>query len=252
MHRPTSLTRLWLAFASLAVPAGAAAAPPAPSQAPQSVAGPDASAAQAAVKGLVGAIRYGKDAAARKRLGVDTMAKSLLGATYGRMDAQDRGHFVRGLGELLIADSFPRGREMFHYLDALLFAAPSRVGEQLHLPCTIVVHRELKKVEIAVTWVLGREEDAWKVVDIVAQNESTLAGIREQEVDPLLQEGGVKTLLQTLDARLAKVKKADAAEDAANKHTVGLAPAGMAAGPAPEAAPAGNASGKLQRPAGTP
>lgn len=250
MHRPTSLIRLWLAAASLAVPVGAVAAPPASPPASQRVAGPDASAAQTAVKGLVGAIRYGKDAAAQKRLGVETMAKSLLGATYERMDAQDRGHFVRGLGELLVADSFPRGREMFHYLDALLFGAPARVGDQLHLPCTIVVHRELKKVEIPVTWVLGREDSAWKVVDIVAQNESTLAGIREEEVGPLMKDGGVPKLLQTLDARLARVKKAGAAGDAAAKNTEGLAPAGVAAGPAPQLLPAGNAN--TTPPAGTP
>lgn len=216
MHRRSPFFFLWLMFASAGAAVGvahpAAAAPPAP----QSVAGPDAAAAQAAVKGLVGGIRYGKDNLALKRLGTETMAHTLLGDSWQKADPKDRQHFVQGFGELLAADAFVRGREMFRYLDALLFAAPARVGEQLHLACTIVVHRELKKVEIPVTWVLGQEDGTWRVVDIVAQKESTLTGLREEQIDPLLKEGGMRALLQALDARVAKVKKdAPAAKAAA-------------------------------------
>lgn len=203
----------------------AAAAP----LAPQSVPGPDAGAAQSVVKGLVGAIRYGKDEIGAKRIGTTTMAKALLGPTWGEMNPGERDHFVTGLRKLLVATSFPRGREMFQYLDALLFAAPAKVGDQLQLPCTIVVHRELKKVEVPVTWVLGQEDGAWKVVDIVAQSESTTAGVREDEVMPLLKEGGVKKLLAVLDERLAKVAKADVKGEAApatKPAAANVAPAG--------------------------
>lgn len=172
------------------------------------VASGDAAAAQAAVKALVGAIRYNKDALALKRLDVRGMCQCLMGPQYKDLTAADKAHLEDGFGKLLTGVAFVRGRAMFHYLDALLFTAPSRQGDSLHLPSTIVVHRELKKVEVPVEWVLSQSGGAWRVVDIVAQNESTCAGIREEEVAPLIKEGGIDNMLRALDARVADVARA--------------------------------------------
>ena len=68
---------------------------------------------------------------------------------------------------------------MFKYLDALLFD-PARIeGTQAYVRSTVVIHRDLKKSEIVIEWVLVREGDAWKVLDTVMVGESTFEGVSE-------------------------------------------------------------------------
>jgi ABC-type transporter MlaC component len=178
----------------------AQAAPP-----PAAVTAADTQAAQKTVKALVNAIRYRKDALAAGKLGFEPMAKLLLQDAWQNATAAQRTDFVRGLTTLVTRTSFPKGREMFQYLDALLFESVAPVGDTLHVKSVVVVHRNLKKVEIPIEWVLGRAAAGFQVVDIISFNESIAEGIREEEVLPLLKDGGMPHVLEALQKRVAEL-----------------------------------------------
>jgi ABC-type transporter MlaC component len=178
---------------------------PAPQNAGGDVAPQDAAAAQKAVRALINAIRYNKDDLAASKLNFKGMASLLLGETWSEATPTQQNDFVHDLKTLVTRTSFPKGREMFAYLDALLFEAAQKCGDTMHVKSVVVVHRNLKKVELPIEWVLAADKGAWQVVDIISMNESTAAGIRSEEVLPLLQEGGLSKLLATLHERVAKL-----------------------------------------------
>ncbi len=163
-------------------------------------------AVQKTLKTLVGAIRYGKDDLAAKQLALAEMGNELLTDNWDKLSSKEQTEFKKNLEGLLRAISFPRGREMFQYLDAMLYD-PARIeGKRAKVKSTIVVHRNLKKAEIVIDWVLVND-GGWKVVDTVMLGESTLAGLRDEQVKPLLQKGGTQAVLTAMRDKLAEVKK---------------------------------------------
>lgn len=184
---------------------------PAPTATAASAAAPtaaEAAAAKKAVQALTNAIRYGKDNIGKKYLGCAHMSAALLGDTWTQMTAAQQQQFQANFEQLVVGTAFPKGRQMFQYLDALLFAPARGTGAQVVLPSTIVIHRNLKKTEIPIEWVVAQEAGSWRVVDIISMQESTCAGIREEEVVPLLKEGGVNKLLQVLQQKVAQLPAA--------------------------------------------
>jgi ABC-type transporter MlaC component len=165
----------------------------------------DAAAGQKVVRALVNAIRYGKDQMAIDRLGLEHMSQMLLEDAWAGATPVQQHDFVEGLRTLLVRTSFPRGREMFAYLDALLFKGVTTQGEDLHLRSVVVVHRNLKKVELPLEWVLVRAGPAWQVVDIVSMGDSTAEGIRDEEVRPLRAQGGIEHVLAAMQERIHKL-----------------------------------------------
>ncbi len=164
--------------------------------------------AQKALKGLVGAIRYGKDAAATKRLAFDVMAEELLAEKWQELGAAEKTEVINGLAAIVSALSFPKGRELFQYLDATLFEPVRLEGDRARIKSTFVVHRKLKKMEVVIEWVLVKQGASFRVLDTIMLGESTLASIRNEQVVPLLEKGGTKAVLEALRARVAALEKA--------------------------------------------
>ncbi|HET6343740.1 MAG TPA: ABC transporter substrate-binding protein, partial [Myxococcota bacterium] len=151
---------------------------------------------------------YNKDDVAAKQLSFEAMAKGLLQDTWTGLSEADRKEFLAHLETLIRRMSFTKGRDMFQYLDAVLYAPVTMHGEAAHCKSTVVVHRELKKTEIPIEWVLVKEGGAWKVADTVTLGESTTEGIRQDQVLPLLKEGGIPALMDALRKKAAELKKA--------------------------------------------
>jgi phospholipid transport system substrate-binding protein len=168
----------------------------------------DDKAVQKTLKTLVNSIRYNKDDVAAKQLSFEAMAKGLLQDTWAGLSEADRKEFLTHLETLIRRMSFTKGRDMFQYLDAVLYDPVKMQGDAAHCKSTVVVHRELKKTEIPIEWVLVREGGAWKVADTVTLGESTTEGIRQDQVLPLLKEGGVPALMDALRKKAAELKKA--------------------------------------------
>lgn len=196
-----------LLMASAASETQAAQAVPAASMQASIKATPtDAAAAQKSVRALINAIRYSKDDLAASKLGFEGMAKLLLADSWTEATPAQKQALVRDLGTLVTRTSFPKGRDLFGYLDALLFETATAQGDTMHVKSVVVVHRNLKKVELPIEWVLAQNPShQWQVIDIISMNESTAAGIREEEVLPLLHEGGLPKVLAALAERATQV-----------------------------------------------
>ena len=164
-------------------------------------------AVQKVVKNLINSIRYKKDDLAAKQLAFEAMSKELLGDAWPSLPASEQKEFTGHLETLLRKISFVKGREMFQYLDAVLYEPVSLQGEQAHCKSTVVIHRDLKKTELPIEWVLVKEGGQWKVLDTVTMGESTATGIRQEQVQPLLKEGGTTALMTALRKKVTEVSK---------------------------------------------
>lgn len=173
---------------------------------PAHAAGED-KAVQKTITVLVNSIRYNKDDLAAKQLAYESMSKALMAETWGTMNGDQQKEFKDSLQSLLRMMAFAKGRDMFKYLDALLFDTTKVEGDTAHVKTTVVVHRDLKKTEIPLEWVLVKDGGAWKVADTVTMGESTATGMREDQVLPLMKEGGVDAVLGAMRQKIAELKK---------------------------------------------
>lgn len=168
----------------------------------------DDAAVQKTLKTLVNAIRYSKNDLALKQLDLDGMGQKLMGEAWAQMDEPQRKTFIKDLGRMLSGLSFSRGREIFQYLDAVLYAPSTASGSEVRCKSTVVIHRDLKKKEMPIEWVLHQEGASYKVVDTIFLGESTAEGVREEQVAPLLKDGGVAAVLKALSVQVGKLPAA--------------------------------------------
>ena len=120
----------------------------------------------------------------------------------------EQKEIVQGLETIIRKITFVKGREMFEHLDAILYDKVVMEGDKARLKTTVVVHRNYKKAEIIIDFVLAQEGGAWKVLDTIMLGDSTLGGIRDDQVQPLIQKGGVAAVMQALRERVAELNKA--------------------------------------------
>ena len=161
---------------------------------------------QKPVKMLIGAIRYKKDDMALKLLALDTMTAELNRSHWAKMSADQRKAFEKNLGILLKKLSFTKARDLFKHLDAILYDEPEVKGDRAKIKSTIVVHRAYKKTELVITWTLLKRGKKWLVLDTTVAGESTMEGLRDDQVDPLVKEGGIKLLLQKMEEKIKSLK----------------------------------------------
>lgn len=158
------------------------------------------------IKTLVNAIRFSKDDLASATLAHEEMSKDLLRGSWEKLTEAERKEFVDGFAFLLRKISFPKAREIFEHLDAIVYDPPVVDGDRARVRSTIVIHRDYKKEEISLEYVLVRR-DRWQIFDVVSEGEGTLDGIREDQIEPLVEEGGTRLLMEKLRAKVEEVRK---------------------------------------------
>lgn len=168
---------------------------------------PDDKAVQQTLKTLVNSIRYSKDDKAAEQLAYEDMCKALFSDSWKTMSPTDQKEAVSNLEVLLRKMAFPKGREMFQYLDAVLYDPVKVDNGQARIKSTVVIHRDVKKSEIPIEWSLVKVSGKWKVVDTVTMGDSTTQAIREDQVQPLLKEGGVPAVLEAMRKKVKEVQK---------------------------------------------
>lgn len=171
--------------------------------APADAAPPD-KAIKRTLKTLITAIRYGKYDLAAKQLDFEAMVGRLLGE-HEVSDAE-RKELVSGFESIIRKTSFVKGNEMFEHLDAVVYDKARVEDGATRCRSTVVVHRDYKKTELVIDWVLKKNGTAWQVYDIVMLGESTLEGIREDQVGPLIEEGGTKAVIGAMRSKLAELQ----------------------------------------------
>ncbi len=167
----------------------------------------DAATAQKPIKTLINAIRYGKYDVAAKQLATAAMVQRLLGADASKFNAAELSELAQGVETLIRARGFVKGKEMFQYLDNVIYGDVRDQGSDVVLKSTIVINRELKKTEMVIIWTLTMEAGALKLVDTTMAGESTATVIREEDVEPLMKEGGAAAVMKAMRSQVAKANK---------------------------------------------
>lgn len=182
-----------LAALLLAVPAFAASAKP------EDVTKP--------IKAVVGSVRQGRDLAALKFFASEEQGKLLTGADeWAKATPEQRKEFTTLFQTLFAKIAFPKIRDNFKNLDTILYEPPKVEGDKAEVASTILINHPLKKQELKVRYTLIQEGGAWKVVDVAVLGDSMLKGIHEDQVGPLLKEGGWKGLLDAMKKKADELK----------------------------------------------
>jgi phospholipid transport system substrate-binding protein len=161
------------------------------------------------VKTVVQSVRYGKDDLAVKQFATDAQGAYLVGeeAWKSATDAQ-RDEFKALFSELFSKLAFPKVRENFKNLASITYDAPKVDGDKATVGSVILINHPLKKQELKLNYSLVKDGKAWRVVDVKVLGDSMLEGIRDDQVKPIMAEGGWNSLLSLMRAKSAELKKA--------------------------------------------
>ena len=86
--------------------------------------------------------------------------------------------------------AFPKVRQNFENLDTILYEKPQVSGNRAEVASTIRINHPLKKQELKLKYQVVKVGRSWKMLDVAVLGDSMLQGIRDDQVVPLLKEGG--------------------------------------------------------------
>ena len=153
------------------------------------------------VKTVVQSVRFNKDDLALKQLANEEQGRFLLGEDWEKGTPAQRQEFTRLFNSLFSKIAFPKVRENFKNLTSITYEDPAVEGAKAKVKSTIVIEHPMKKQELKLKYAVVQDKSAWKVVDVSVLGDSMLTGIRDDQVRPLLKEGGWKALLDAMRAK---------------------------------------------------
>ncbi|MFL5343873.1 MAG: ABC transporter substrate-binding protein [Hyalangium sp.] len=159
------------------------------------------------VKTVVQSVRYGKDLAALKYFGGEQQARFLLGAAWDKASEPQRKEFIELFHTLFAKIAFPKVRDNFKNLASITYDDPEVKGDEAKVASTIVIDHPLKKQELKLKYALAKDKAGWKVVDVAVLGDSMLTGIRDDQVQPLLKDGGWDALLKAMREKNKELEK---------------------------------------------
>jgi phospholipid transport system substrate-binding protein len=162
------------------------------------------------IKTVVGSVRYSKDAAALKLFASEDQGKLLLGEEWEKGTADQRKQFTQLFQTLFAKIAFPKVRKNFEHLDSITYEEPKVDGPKADVASTILIMHPMKKQELKVKYTLVNRE-GWRVVDVAVLGDSMLQGIRDDQISPIMKEGGWPHLLNLM-AQKAKELEGQAAQ----------------------------------------
>lgn len=158
------------------------------------------------IKIVIGSVRQGRDLAALKQMAGEEQGKYLLGEAWTQGTEAQRKEFTSMFHALFAKIAFPKVRENFKNLDTILYAPPKMDGRKAEVGSTIRINHPLKKQELKVKYKLLKEKGAWRVIDVSVLGDSMLEGIREDQIVPIMKEGGWPHLLELMREKLKELK----------------------------------------------
>ena len=203
-----------IVFAGIVLPASLRAAPlppppavPAPAPAPGAPApgAPDVveHPVEKPVRTLISAVRYGKFDLGLKYMAGPAQGQVLLADEWPKATEAQRTEFVALFHKLFAKVAFPKMKDKFQHLETIVYDAPEVKGDTASLKSTIVVLHALKKQELKLRYSLVKVGADWKLVDVSVLGDSMLLGIREDQIVPILKEGGWPKLLELMRKKAA-------------------------------------------------
>jgi phospholipid transport system substrate-binding protein len=157
---------------------------------------------------LVNNVRYGLDKTALGFLDGEGQARVLLGPTFDKATPEQRAEFVRLFHHIFAGIAFPNMRDSFQHLTTITYDPPKPNGDGVLVGSVLHVQAGPKEQEIKVIYQLSKAADgAPRVVDVtIVGDKSMLTNIRDDQVQPILSEGGMPKLLELLKTRAAEFK----------------------------------------------
>jgi phospholipid transport system substrate-binding protein len=157
------------------------------------------------VKTVVQSVRYNKDDLALKQLANEEQGRFLLGEDWDKGTPAQRQEFTRLFTSLFAKMAFPKVRENFKNLASITYEDPAVEGAKAKVKSTIVIEHPVKKQEMKLQYSLAQDKGAWKVVDVAVLGDSMLTGIRDDQVRPIMKQGGWNHLLELMRKKEAEL-----------------------------------------------
>lgn len=161
------------------------------------------------IKTLVNAVRYSKDDLAIKYLDGETQGAFLLEDAWGTGTPEQRKEFVELFHALFAGIAFPAIRENFEHLQSTLYDPATVDAGTTSVLSTILIMHPLKKQELKVKYDLAKAGKEWKVVDVTvigSGSNSFLTDIRNDQIRPIMKNGGWDNLLKLMRQRLEQIQ----------------------------------------------
>jgi len=191
MNRPMNLSRPAALLAALLLASPALAAGAADAKKPVTL--------------VVNNVRYGKDLKALELFGTDAQGAYLLGEDWKKGTDAQRKEFGELFKVIFGKVAFPRVRENFKYFGSFTTEEPKLEGKEGSVASVLLLDHPVKKQEMKLKFTLVNDA-GWKVVDVAVSGDSMLKGIRDDQIVPIMKEGGWDNLLKLMRA---KVKELD-------------------------------------------
>jgi phospholipid transport system substrate-binding protein len=161
------------------------------------------------LKTVVNSVRYGKDLLALKNFAGEDQGKILCAEYWDKGTDAQKKEFIDLWYQLFGKIAFPKIRKNFENLDTILYDEPAFDGDKATVASTILINHPLKKQELKVKYTMIKNKAGWQVVDVAVLGDSMLKGIKEDQVQPLLKEGGWDKLLQAMRDKAAELKSVE-------------------------------------------
>lgn len=155
---------------------------------------------------IVNSVRFGKDLAALKNFAGEEQGKFLMGDDWAKGTDAQRKEFVELFHVLFGKIAFPKIRKNFENLDTVIYDEPTLTADHASIPSTILINHPMKKQELKVKYELIKQTGGYKVIDVAVLGDSMLTGIRDDQIKPLLKEGGWENVLKAMRDKAAEVK----------------------------------------------
>ena len=171
--------------------------------APALAATPDA---KKSVSDVVNNVRYARDLKALSLFGTEAQGAFLLGDDWKKGTDAQRKEFTELFKVIFGKVAFPRVRENFKYFGSFTTEEPKVDGKTGELSSVLLLDHPVKKQEMKLKFTLVNDT-GWKVVDVAVAGDSMLKGIRDDQIRPIMKEGGWDNLLKLMRE---KAKELDA------------------------------------------
>lgn len=158
---------------------------------------------EAQIGRLINNVRYGQDKDALALLDGEQEARVLLGAAWEKGSSAERAEFITLFHHIFAGVAFPKMRDSFQHLTSITYGAPETVEGRLEVASVIHIQAGPKEQELKVRYWLHKGADGKvRVVDVTIQGDkSFLTNIRNDQIQPILAEGGWPKLLELMRVR---------------------------------------------------
>jgi phospholipid transport system substrate-binding protein len=156
---------------------------------------------------LINNVRYAQDKTALTYLDGDRQARFLLGSFYDQGTPAQREEFTRLFEQVFAGVAFPKMRDNFEHLTSITYEPAEEKDGKTFVASVIHVQAGPKEQEISVRYELSATADKKpQVVDVTVKGDnSMLTNIRDDQIQPILKEGGWDKLLELLRAKAKEV-----------------------------------------------